>query len=104
MPVTGLVDEQPVSGVMIPVTAFIDDSRTGVYIVSNGIARTHTVSEVKDDGRNAIVTGLDPNTVVVANVAVANVGNGDRVATASSPGPSPTNNPAAESPSPANAP
>jgi len=98
MPVTGSVDEEPVSGVMIPVTAFIDDSRSGVYVVSNGIARTHTVSEVKDDGRNAIVTGLEPNAVVVANVAAANVGNGDRVATASSPGPSSTNNPPAPSP------
>jgi multidrug efflux pump subunit AcrA (membrane-fusion protein) len=103
MPATGLVDEQPVSGVMIPVAAFIDDSRSGVYVVSNGVARTHTVSEVRDDGRNAIVTGLDPNTVVVANVAQANVGNGDRVATSSSPGPS-TANPPAASPRRANAP
>jgi multidrug efflux pump subunit AcrA (membrane-fusion protein) len=103
MPATGSVDEQPVSGVMIPVAAFVDDSRSSVYVVSNGVARTHTVSEVRDDGRNAIVTGLDPNTVVVANVAQANVGNGDRVATSSSPGPS-TANPPAASPSPANAP
>jgi multidrug efflux pump subunit AcrB len=55
--------------------------------VTNGVARTDTVSEVKDDGRNAIVTGLDPTAVVIANVAQANVGNGDRVTTSTSPGP-----------------
>jgi len=90
MPVTGSVDEQPVSGVMIPVTAFVDDSRSSVYIVGNGVARTHTVSEVKDDGHNAIVTGLGPGAVVVADVAAANIGNGDRVTTSS---PSSANNP-----------
>jgi multidrug efflux pump subunit AcrA (membrane-fusion protein) len=79
MPVTAAVDEQPVSGVMIPVTAFVDDSRSSVYVVSNGVARTHSVAERKDDGKNAIVTGLPVNSVVVADVSAASVGNGDRV-------------------------
>jgi multidrug efflux pump subunit AcrA (membrane-fusion protein) len=99
MPVTGVIDEQPVSGVTIPVAAFIDDSRSGVYVVSNGVARTHPVTEVKDDGRTAVVTGLSPNTIVVADVSAANVGNGDRVSTGT-PAPAPSPNAAAASPAP----
>jgi HlyD family secretion protein len=85
MPVTAIVNEQPVSGITIPVAAFIDDTRATVYVVSNGIARTHPVAEVKDDGKTAVVTGLPANSVVIANVAQAGVGNGDRVATSTNP-------------------
>lgn len=85
MPVTARVDEQPVTGVTIPVAAFVDDSRSSVYVVSNGVARTHTVSELKDDGKTAVVTGLPAGSVVVADVSAANVGNGDRVSVTSPP-------------------
>ncbi|HEX3468460.1 MAG TPA: efflux RND transporter periplasmic adaptor subunit [Candidatus Elarobacter sp.] len=85
MPVTARVDEQPVSGVTVPVAAFVDDSRSSVYVVSNGVARSHTVSELQDDGKTAVVTGLPAGSVVVADVAAANVGNGDRVSVTSPP-------------------
>lgn len=79
MPLTGIVDEPSVRGIVVPVTAFVDDTRQSVYIVVNGVARTRSVSEVKDDGKNAVVTGLPSGTVVVKDVEQSNVGNGDRV-------------------------
>ncbi|HZO94634.1 MAG TPA: efflux RND transporter periplasmic adaptor subunit [Candidatus Baltobacteraceae bacterium] len=81
MPVTATVAEPPVRGVVIPLAAFVDDTRTSVDIVSNGVVHTHQVAEVKDDGKNAVVTGLPANAVVVADVEQSTVGNGDRVAT-----------------------
>jgi multidrug efflux pump subunit AcrA (membrane-fusion protein) len=80
MPVTGTVDLPPVTGTEVPVTAFVDDTRGSVYTVDGGTVRTHTVSEVKDDGKNAIVTGLPTGTIVVQNVENTTVGDGDRVA------------------------
>lgn len=93
MPVTANVAEEPVSGVTIPVSAFIDDTRSSVYVVSGGVARTHTVAEVKDDGKTAVVTGLDPGTTVIADVAQTTVGNGDRVATGNGTATNPTTKP-----------
>jgi multidrug efflux pump subunit AcrA (membrane-fusion protein) len=104
MPVTGTITEQPVSGVMIPVAAFVDDSRTSVYVVSNGVARTRTVAEVKDDGTNAIVTGLPLNSVVVADVSAANVGNGDAVTSKSNPSGAPSAPNSSSSPEPSASP
>ncbi len=80
MPVTGTVDLPAVTGIEVPVTAFVDDTRTSVYTVDGGTVRTHAVSEVKDDGKNAIVTGLPSGTIVVQNVENTTVGDGDRVA------------------------
>lgn len=79
MPVTGNVALPAVSGVEIPVTAFLDDTHTSVYAVVNGVAETTNVRDVKDDGYNAIVTGLNPGAVIVQDVNAANVANGDRV-------------------------
>ncbi len=81
MPVTATVNERPVHGVIVPVAAFVDDTRSAVYVVSQGAVRTHSVSEVKDDGTNAVVTGLPVNAAVVADVSGSNVGNGDHVST-----------------------
>jgi hypothetical protein len=78
--VTGTVDLPAVTGIEVPVTAFVDDTRTSVYTVDGGTVRTHAVSEVKDDGKNAIVTGLPSGTIVVQNVENTTVGDGDRVA------------------------
>ena len=47
--------------------------------------RTTTVHEVKDDGTNAIVTGLAAGTVVIKDVESVDVGNGDRVTTGAAP-------------------
>ena len=80
MPVTGTIALPAVSGTEVPVTAFVDDTKASVYTISGGTVRTHAVREVKDDGKNAIVTGLPAGTPVVANVENSTVGEGDRVA------------------------
>jgi multidrug resistance efflux pump len=88
MPVIGNVDLEPVSGVEIPVTAFIDDTHTSVYAVDGDVVKTTTVRDVKDDGTNAIVTGLTAGTRIITNVDAANAGNGDRI-TINPPSPRP---------------
>lgn len=80
MPVSAQVSEPPVSGVVIPVTAFVDDTHTSVYVVRAGTVRAQTVTSVKEDGTDAVVTGLAAGTPIVKDVEAANVGNGDRVA------------------------
>jgi len=42
--------------------------------------------EVKNDGTNAIVTGLTAGTTIVKNVDLASVGNGDRINTGAAAG------------------
>ncbi len=81
MPVSGTVALPPVSGIEIPITAFIDDTHDGVYTVANGVVSTTKVTEVKNDGTNSIVTGLNAGATIVANVDDVNVGNGDKVNT-----------------------
>lgn len=87
MPVSGVVALPPVSGIEIPVTAFVDDTHDGVYTVVNGVVNTTNVREVKNDGTNSIVTGLNAGATIVSNVDQASVGNGDRVDTGATPGP-----------------
>ena len=82
MPCTGTISLPPVSGVRIPVTAFVDDTHAAVYSVRNGVVATQPVTEVQDDGTNAIVNGLPAGTAIVQDVDQSNVGNGDRVAVA----------------------
>jgi multidrug efflux pump subunit AcrA (membrane-fusion protein) len=79
MPVTGTVELPPVTGVKIPMSAFVDDTHTSVYTVANGTVHTQAVSLVKDDGMNAVVLGLPAGSVVVKNVEDSDLGNGDRV-------------------------
>ena len=90
MPVTGDLTLPAVNGVEIPVSAFIDDTHASVYAVENGVAKTVDVHDVRDDGTNAIVTGLTAGTRIVTDVDSANVGNGDRVNITPAPKPSPT--------------
>jgi hypothetical protein len=85
MPVTAVVDLPPVRGIEIPVTAFIDDTHTSVYVVDGGVAKTTPVQDVNDDGAEAIVTGIPAGTVLVKDVEAAPVGNGDRVSTSPLP-------------------
>ena len=79
IPVTGTVQQPAVSGIRIPVTAFIDDTRQSVYVVRDNVVNVQKVAEVQDDGKNAIVTGLPPGSAVIANVEDTSAGNGDRV-------------------------
>jgi multidrug efflux pump subunit AcrA (membrane-fusion protein) len=81
MPVTGIVALPPVSGIEIPITAFVDDTHDGVYTVTNDVVNTTNVQEVKNDGTNSIVTGLHAGATIVSNVDQASVGNGDRIET-----------------------
>lgn len=90
MPVTGDLTLPPVNGIEIPVAAFIDDTHATVYAVEDGIAKTVDVHDVRDDGTNAIVTGLASGTSIVSNVDSVDVGNGDRVNTTRAPKPSPS--------------
>jgi multidrug efflux pump subunit AcrA (membrane-fusion protein) len=87
MPITGTVALPPVSGIEVPVTAFVDDSRSSVYAVDGGVVKSTLVRDVKDDGNNAIVTGLTAGTKIVKDVDSANVGNGDHVDTAAAAAP-----------------
>ncbi len=79
MPVTGTVALPVVSGTEIPVSAFVDDTHTSVYAVDGGVVKSTNVQELKNDGTNAIVTGLAAGTTIVNDVDSANVGNGDRI-------------------------
>jgi hypothetical protein len=85
MPVTGDVALPAVSGIEIPVTAFIDDTHASVYVVDNDVVKTTAVRDVKDDGTNAIVTGLTTGTTIVSDVDSVDVGNGDHISTGAAP-------------------
>jgi hypothetical protein len=87
MPVTGTVALPPVTGVEIPITAFVDDTHDGVYTVANDVVSTTKVQEVKNDGTNSIVTGLNAGATIVSNVDETDVGNGDRINTGTEAGP-----------------
>jgi multidrug efflux pump subunit AcrA (membrane-fusion protein) len=89
MPVNAVVNLPAVNGLLIPFTAFIDDFKNSVYVVTNGTVATKSVVDVKDDGKNAVVTGIDAGTVVVKDADAANVGNGDTVTTGATPKPGP---------------
>jgi HlyD family secretion protein len=79
IPVTGTVQQPIVSGIRVPITAFVDDTRQSVYVVRDDVVNVQKVAEVQDDGKNAIVTGLAPGSAVIANVENTDAGNGDRV-------------------------
>jgi RND family efflux transporter MFP subunit len=90
MPVNGFVDLPAVRGIVIPVTAFVDDTRTTVLTVENDVIHLQPVGLIAEDGASAVVSGLSANTPVVKNVTNTTVGNGDRVSVHASPSPSPT--------------
>jgi RND family efflux transporter MFP subunit len=79
MPVTGFVDLPVVGGLIIPMTAFVDDTHTTVYTVDAGTVHLKTVTENAEDGTSALVTGVSSGELVVKNVSATTVGNGDRV-------------------------
>ena len=79
MPVTGFVDLPSLHGIVIPLTAFVDDTHSTVYAVDGGVVHLKTVSPVGDDGAHAVVTGLARGELVIADVNATTAGNGDRV-------------------------
>ncbi len=68
MAVTGTISLSPVSGVGVPVTAFLDDAHDSVMIVDgSGVARMQRVAAKGDDGKTAVVTGLRSGAHVISN-------------------------------------
>ncbi|MDQ2907737.1 MAG: efflux RND transporter periplasmic adaptor subunit [Candidatus Eremiobacteraeota bacterium] len=67
MPVNARIALPGARGIAIPSTAFLDDTRTSVMIVSAGHAKTVTVSEKGTDGKQAIVVGVRAGTQVIAD-------------------------------------
>jgi multidrug efflux pump subunit AcrA (membrane-fusion protein) len=79
MPVNGFVDLPSARGLVIPMTAFIDDTHATVYTVDGGVVHQKSVTEIAEDGANAVVTGVQNGEQVIKNVTTETVGNGDRV-------------------------
>ncbi len=80
MPVNGFVDLPPSRGLVVPMTAFIDDTHSTVYTVDDGVVHQRSVAVVAEDGAHAVVTGsVRSGELVVQNVNAETVGNGDRV-------------------------
>ncbi|HEV3156635.1 MAG TPA: efflux RND transporter periplasmic adaptor subunit [Candidatus Baltobacteraceae bacterium] len=68
-----------IHGVRVPVTAFIDDNHNALMSVDDtSTVKTLAVTEVGDDGKTAVVTGLASGQRVVNNGQVA-VGDGEKV-------------------------
>jgi multidrug efflux pump subunit AcrA (membrane-fusion protein) len=68
MAVTGTVSLPSVSGIGVPVTAFLDDAHDSVMVVdSGGVAKMVRVKEKGNDGKTSVVTGLTDGARVVAN-------------------------------------
>jgi multidrug efflux pump subunit AcrA (membrane-fusion protein) len=80
MAVAAKVSLPPVSGLRLPSTAFTDDNRNAVLVVSeDGTVETTRVAELGDDGTTAVVTGLEAGTRVISD-GQTSVGNGEKVA------------------------
>jgi len=80
MAIQGKIALPPIRGVQIPETAFTDDSHDSVMVVDqDGTVRTAHISEVSDDGKNAVVAGLAVGTRVISD-GQTSVGDGEKVA------------------------
>ena len=79
MAVLGNVTLPSIRGVRVPVTAFTDDNHDAVMTVASGTVKTASVSEVDNDGKTAIVTGLRSGTRVITD-GQTSVGDGEKVA------------------------
>jgi HlyD family secretion protein len=68
MAVTGTVSLPSISGVGVPVTAFLDDAHDSVMIVDpSGTAKLQSVKEEGNDGKTSVVAGLPSGTKVISN-------------------------------------
>jgi multidrug efflux pump subunit AcrA (membrane-fusion protein) len=64
-PVQATIALQPLRGVVVPTSAFVDDTHTRVVAIDAGKAQTRHVIEQSTDGANSIVTGLESGTHVL---------------------------------------
>lgn len=67
MAILGKIASPAVSGLAIPATAFVDDSRTSVLAMKAGGPQVVSVRQIATDGATSIVTGLAPGEQVVIN-------------------------------------
>jgi len=67
VPVTGTIDLPNTTGVAIPLTAYLDDTRSTIMIAQHGTAKLTHVRELANDGTNSIVTGIADGTRVIAD-------------------------------------
>jgi multidrug efflux pump subunit AcrA (membrane-fusion protein) len=68
MAVTGTVSLPSVSGIGVPITSFLDDAHDSVLTVDrSGTAQLQRVSELGNDGKTSVVSGLASGTRVVSN-------------------------------------
>ncbi len=70
-PVQAAVSLTPLRGVIVPASAFVDDSHTQLVLVAGGKARTRHVVEESTDGANSIVAGLAAGARVLRNGATS---------------------------------
>jgi multidrug efflux pump subunit AcrA (membrane-fusion protein) len=64
-PVQAQIALQPLRGIIVPTSAFVDDTHTRLIAVVNGTAQTRHVVEQSTDGANSIVTGLAAGTQIL---------------------------------------
>jgi multidrug efflux pump subunit AcrA (membrane-fusion protein) len=64
-PVQATIALQPLRGVIVPTSTFVDDSHTRLWTIVDGKARSQHVIEQSTDGANSIVTGLRAGTLVL---------------------------------------
>jgi RND family efflux transporter MFP subunit len=67
MVITGLVSRQPTRGLVVPRTAFTDDSQSAVETIAGGVVKTIPVTMVAEDLKSAVVEGLAPGETVIQN-------------------------------------
>jgi HlyD family secretion protein len=67
MVIAGTVSRPSTSGVQIPVTAFVDDTQTSVQTIEDGVVKTLPVTMVAEDGKNAIVLGVESGQKIISN-------------------------------------
>jgi HlyD family secretion protein len=83
MPVTGTIALAASDGIIIPTTAFLDDTHSSILTVgTDNVAHQTRVTEVRSDGKNSIVTGLASGTHVIAN-GQAGIADGEHITVAS---------------------
>jgi multidrug efflux pump subunit AcrA (membrane-fusion protein) len=80
MAVLGNVNLPSVHGIGVPITAFTDDTHAAVMLVDkDATVRTAPVTALGDDGKSAVVAGLEAGDRVISD-GQTSVGNGQKVA------------------------
>jgi len=64
-PVQATIALAPLRGVIVPTSAFVDDSHTRLWVIQNGKSESRHVIEQSTDGANSVVTGLAAGTEIL---------------------------------------